>query len=288
MARRKDDGLVNVFYGLFMAIPPWTCIPIALIAYHLVSTIIIAFMAGKPILKGLAGVAPMAGGAVAFLILLAGFKAKVERSARRKLLARQTGIESIRELSWSSFELLVGQAFRRLGYEVIETGRGGADGGIDLKLKKDSTTTLVQCKQWKTWKVGVKPVRELYGVLMAEGADRAMFVTSGDFTKEARAFAAGKPLELIDGGGLVRLIAPAQAASSAPTQPVTTPPPLPISAVILNAKADPAPPCPRCSNAMVLRTAKRGANVGSQFWGCSTYPKCNGTRQADLVGEAER
>ncbi|MEY4767891.1 MAG: hypothetical protein RL637_530 [Pseudomonadota bacterium] len=34
------------------------------------------------------------------------------------------------------------------------------------------------------------------------------------------------------------------------------------------------PQCPRCSNKMVLRTAKSGNNAGSQFWGCSRYPYC--------------
>jgi len=32
--------------------------------------------------------------------------------------------------------------------------------------------------------------------------------------------------------------------------------------------------CPKCGSNMVLRTAKRGKNAGSQFWGCSAYPKC--------------
>ncbi|QTP58323.1 nuclease [Billgrantia antri] len=32
--------------------------------------------------------------------------------------------------------------------------------------------------------------------------------------------------------------------------------------------------CPKCGSAMVLRTSKRGANAGNQFWGCSAYPKC--------------
>jgi hypothetical protein len=35
-----------------------------------------------------------------------------------------------------------------------------------------------------------------------------------------------------------------------------------------------APPCPKCGADMVLRTAKKGSNVGSQFWGCSNFPKC--------------
>ncbi len=32
--------------------------------------------------------------------------------------------------------------------------------------------------------------------------------------------------------------------------------------------------CPKCGNEMVLREAKRGANIGKQFWGCSKFPKC--------------
>ena len=39
--------------------------------------------------------------------------------------------------------------------------------------------------------------------------------------------------------------------------------------------------CPVCNSAMVNRTAKRGANAGRKFLGCSTYPRCKGTR--DLV-----
>jgi hypothetical protein len=46
-----------------------------------------------------------------------------------------------------------------------------------------------------------------------------------------------------------------------------------------NLRAVPSEPtCPTCGAAMLVRTAKRGANVGQQFWGCSTYPKCGGTR----------
>lgn len=44
----------------------------------------------------------------------------------------------------------------------------------------------------------------------------------------------------------------------------------------LKARSDPAAKrkCPRCGSRMVLRTAKRGTNAGSQFWGCTAYPKC--------------
>lgn len=38
--------------------------------------------------------------------------------------------------------------------------------------------------------------------------------------------------------------------------------------------------CPVCSSAMVMRSAKKGSNAGYAFWGCSTYPRCKGTRAA--------
>ena len=39
------------------------------------------------------------------------------------------------------------------------------------------------------------------------------------------------------------------------------------------------PHCPVCNSVMIKRTARRGANAGSQFWGCPNYPKCRGTRE---------
>jgi restriction system protein len=316
MARRKQDGLMEDFHGLFMRIPAWACIPISLFAFLFVTVLIIAAGAFSPPLKALAGMAPALGGMVALMILLAGFKASMDKWSRRAILAKQTGIESIRQLSWSAFELLVGEAYRQQGYAVEETGGAGADGGIDLKLHRNGTAILVQCKHWKTWKVGVPSIREFYGVLMSEKADRGIFITSGVFTSEARAFAQGKPLELIAGDELPRLIRPAPAATPARASSYVPPTPAkasssfaPPSPKLLrrNDPADPiratetaasvpessfAPPalvevaspsvpsCPKCSRSMVLRTARKGANTGSQFWGCSTYPVCKGIRNA--------
>jgi hypothetical protein len=41
------------------------------------------------------------------------------------------------------------------------------------------------------------------------------------------------------------------------------------------------PACPVCASAMVLRGAKRGSNAGNSFWGCSQFPRCKGSRNAD-------
>ena len=39
--------------------------------------------------------------------------------------------------------------------------------------------------------------------------------------------------------------------------------------------------CPQCGNTLVIRTAKRGQNIGNQFYGCKSYPKCRYTRKLD-------
>lgn len=39
--------------------------------------------------------------------------------------------------------------------------------------------------------------------------------------------------------------------------------------------------CPKCGAKLVLRTAKKGANIGKQFYGCSAFPKCFYTRKIE-------
>jgi four helix bundle suffix protein len=41
------------------------------------------------------------------------------------------------------------------------------------------------------------------------------------------------------------------------------------------------PNCPLCGKPMALRIARKGARAGAQFWGCSGYPACKGTRRLD-------
>jgi restriction system protein len=185
---------------------------------------------------------------------------------RRRLLQQQESLDSLRALSWQDFERLVGQVFRGQGYQVIEQGDGGADGGIDLELRKDHARVLVQCKQWRQQRVGVKTIRELYGVLQHERAARALCVTCGTFTTDAQAFAAGKPLQLIDGPQLLQRIA--EGESGAPAASLSPVPPAPA-----------APSCPKCGQAMVVRTARRGEKIGRQFFGCTSYPQCRGMRE---------
>jgi len=189
----------------------------------------------------------------------------------RRFIDRRTfdSTDEPARLTWSQFERLIAEFYRRRGATVTPRGGPMADGGVDLNLTYATGERLiVQCKHWKNRRVGVKPLRELWGVMDYEKADGAIFVTSGSFTAEALAFARGKQLELIDGPRLRGMIADMK-RTQAPTS------------VAKIAAAASAPLCPRCESPMVLRIARRGAHAGQQFWGCSTYPKCQGTLPAN-------
>lgn len=44
-----------------------------------------------------------------------------------------------------------------------------------------------------------------------------------------------------------------------------------------SAKAN-TPACPKCGKPMLKRIARKGINSGKEFWSCSGYPECSGTR----------
>lgn len=198
-----------------------------------------------------------------------------KKIGNRQRLEKQNGIESIRELSWSEFELLLSEAFRRQSFSVEHSGGSSPDGGVDQRLRKNGELTLVQCKHWKTKQVGVKIVRELLGVITSEKANHGIVVTSGSFTKPAREFAKQNDIKLIDGDELEGMIREVQSLPRDKTQ--TAEPPSKTTAPA-SSDAQTTPACPKCGSTMKRRIARKGPNAGSKFWGCSNFPKCRGTR----------
>ena len=187
---------------------------------------------------------------------------------RRALVDQQISLESLRAVPWKDFEFLVAEAYRRQGYAVDFSLGKGADGGVDLVLRKAGRVSLVQCKQWKVFSVGVPVIREMFGLMTAEQADEAIIVTAGKFTSEAENFAHGKSIKLVDGPRLLELVR--QVQNRVPTSNNQT---------SATTEPDETPFCPACGKVMVPRTARRGQNAGNKFWGCPDYPGCKGTRQ---------
>jgi len=271
-------------------LPWWVGVVLAVVTYWLLHRYAVApigtdlrAMASEAVLKGLA----TGGQYLVPGLCLAGAALSALRRWQRWGLADQVaagaGADVLEGMTWREFEMLVGEAFRLKGYRIEETGGRGADGGVDLVLRKSGKKFLVQCKQWRSYKVGVGVIREHFGVMTAERADGGFVVTSGRFTAEARVFAKGFHIELIEGEALFQMIRQARATSGRnDAQPRRDPSriqatgPSPVAAPDAGA-SDTPPSCPKCSSVMVRRTAKRGANAGNSFWGCSDYPRCRGT-----------
>lgn len=109
------------------------------------------------------------------------------------------------------FERVVADYYRHLGYRVEHcgTGRGGRrfDGGIDLKMYRDGSYTVVQCKRENAFQVTHKVGHELLGIMLTEKADRAIVVNTGEFTPYALESARKDPrLQLIDGDELREML----------------------------------------------------------------------------------
>lgn len=206
------------------------------------------------------------------LILLGVFAGWLRRRSQDRLVreVRNKPTDRLAQLSWTEFEELLAGHFRAKGYTVVGNSSRGPDGGVDLEVRKVGELHLVQCKHWRARSVPVGTIRELFGVIAARGAAGGFVVSSGSFTRDAKEFAEGRNIELIDGRKLASLLG---------RNPELTPP----EAALPTATAE-LPSCPHCGASMVKRVAKRGANAGAEFWGCSTYPKCRGTRPSS--GEA--
>ena len=178
-------------------------------------------------------------------------------------VATAWSLELLQSLEWKRFELVCAEYFMILGKRV-QTIPHGADGGIDARVYKNGSDVLeyaIQCKAWNSL-VGVKPIRELFGVMAHESAGKGVFMTTSRFSEEAIKFAAdhSDKLFLVNGEKFLSMLLllpedkQKQLLQQATSGDYTT------------------PSCASCGTKMVRRPGKSG-----DFWGCTNYPKCRST-----------
>jgi restriction system protein len=197
MPKRKQDDFFDLLVSVFSVLPWWIPFATALVVWQ-----------GLPPLGRAAvhqpawhSLWPLLGAVVGGLIAITGVVAQFEKTRRGRLHA----VEKLQELSWREFEQFCAEVFRRRGFAVEETATG-ADGGVDLILRRTGETTYVQCKHRAIRPVDVRVVRELFGVVAAEGATWGLVASSGSFTDPARQFSTkhGR-VKLVDGEALLKL-----------------------------------------------------------------------------------
>jgi restriction system protein len=227
MAKKQESNPFSLLLELMSLLPWWAGVSAAVISYFVLHALakpavatavdvqnIGAFVTGA-LWRSIAHVGQYL---VPPVCLMGAAASAWKRYERKKLIGdavQSDTADALADMTWQEFEMLVGEAFRLDGFRVEERGGASADGGVDLVLRKDSEKFLVQCKQWRAFKVGVSVVRELYGVMAATGAAGGFVVTSGTFTYDAIKFAEGRNVILVDGPILFDMIK--QARSGAPS-----------------------------------------------------------------------
>jgi restriction system protein len=116
-------------------------------------------------------------------------------------------------MDWLDFENLIREVFEKefsKGGGEVKITQASRDGGVDaIAFDPDPIRggkLVIQAKRY-TNTVGVSAVRDLYGTVHNEGANKGILVTTSDFGPDAYAFAKDKPLTLLSGGELLYLLA---------------------------------------------------------------------------------
>ncbi|MCY1356625.1 Restriction endonuclease [compost metagenome] len=115
-------------------------------------------------------------------------------------------------IGWEDFEHLIRELFEKefsTGGGEVKVTQASRDGGVDaIAFDPDPIRggkIVIQAKRY-TNTVGVGAVRDLYGTVMNEGANKGILVTTSDFGPDSYAFASGKPLVLLNGGNLLHML----------------------------------------------------------------------------------
>ena len=156
----------------------------------------------------------------AFLLFLGWIAYRIGTKGRREMQAVDAGCpvsswnsitepplsEKVRALDWFQFEKLIAAIYETKGYSVKRLGGANPDGGIDLIVENASDRFVVQCKQWKAWKVGVRQVREFLGTLTDSRIPKGIFITLQGYTDDARALADKHNISLLSEESVVKLL----------------------------------------------------------------------------------
>jgi restriction system protein len=119
---------------------------------------------------------------------------------------------NLAEMSWEDFEHLVREIFEKefsSGGGDVKVTQSSRDGGVDaIAFDPDPIRggkIVIQAKRYNNV-VGVTAVRDLYGTIMNEGANKGILVTTSHYGSDAYNFAKDKPITLLNGANLLHLL----------------------------------------------------------------------------------
>ena len=175
------------------------------------------------------------------------------------LRATSWNLDVFGAIEWRRFEAVCEALFAQAGFRT-ESQSHGADGGVDIWLYSKHATgpaAIVQCKHWKNQAVGVKELREFFGVMASHKLTRGTYATTTTFTQDAQTFAKANGINTMDGPRLLK-----QIEARTPEQ----------QKQLLDVAYEGEywrPTCATCGIKLVERSSQ-----SRSFWGCTNFPRC--------------
>lgn len=114
-------------------------------------------------------------------------------------------LQKIKEASPSFFEHLVVDVLVKMGYGGSKRDAGQAigqsgDGGIDGIIKEDPLgldIVYIQAKRWDNTTVGRPDIQKFVGALHGQRAKKGVFITTSNFSQDAREYVANIDLKIV-------------------------------------------------------------------------------------------
>jgi len=199
---RKD---LNIF-DFLAQIPWWVSVTLSASFYLLLQYVIPYFEnQGTLINEVHISLGPVFAPVIALALLVPVTFSFLKSSRKKKLHDLREEIKSIQELPWKQFSEQVAEAYGNMDYLILENDFT-TDLSVDLVLRKSANLYLLQSRYWRNRKVGLREVKKLSALMHEKQASGIFLLTTGIFTKNARRFAIGRPINLVDGIQLAELL----------------------------------------------------------------------------------
>jgi len=200
---RKD---LNIF-DFLAQIPWWLCVTLSASFYLLLQYVIPYFEnQGTLVNEVHVSLGPVFAPVVALVFLTPVTFSLLKFNRKKKLHDLREEIKSIQELSSSQFKELIAETYRNAGYLILGNDPFTSDPSYDLVMRKSANLYLLQSRYWRNRKIGLREVKKLFFLMHEKQASGIFLLTTGIFTREARRYAIGRPINLVDGIELVELL----------------------------------------------------------------------------------
>ncbi|MGQ0524947.1 MAG: restriction endonuclease [Betaproteobacteria bacterium] len=185
-------------------LPWWSGAAFGVLLYVLLTWVIPPVAASSPGLATAASAARAAAAFIALPFMACSLISLLLAYRKRRELDLEITLAALRALPRERFEHFAAEAFGSEGYVVAASADRA--GGADLVLTRDDRKVIAQCRRWRSRLIDAAALSELHSCMDIARATGCIMVTTGEYDAAARGFAAEKPLRLIGGRELERML----------------------------------------------------------------------------------